>query len=127
MIDMAMMQAAIQEAREELAAGRLRHVNQIETSDHSGECFCMGIHRREARAYSIVSLAGLVERKLGLEIAGLLDVMRDVPDNTLRHLFYPQFAPRVYDEITPARAVNAIDRWLEKSTDVWGHSLTDPV
>src|ERR1700686_418322 len=55
------MRAAIREARDDLAAGRLQHIQQADKAE--GPCFNMGIHRTETDGYSIVGLIGLVERK----------------------------------------------------------------
>jgi hypothetical protein len=115
------MRAAINEARDDLAAGRLRHVAQADDARNLGACFNMGIHRTEAGDHSIVGLIGLVERKLGLEPTAMIDVMRDAPDNSLWDLFYPdQFSPADIERITPQDTVVAIDRWLAKSNDIWG-------
>jgi hypothetical protein len=115
------MRAAIREARDDLAAGRLRHVAQADDTRNLGACFNMGIHRTEAGDHSIVGLIGLVERNLGLEQTAMIDVMRDAPDNSLWDLFYPDcFSPRDIERVTPQDAVLAIDRWFAKSNDIWG-------
>lgn len=113
------MRAAIREARDDLAAGRLRHVSQADDARNLGPCFNMGIHRTEAGDHSIVGLIGLVERKLGLPVTGMIDVMRDAPDNSLWELFYPERSPVEIEQITPQETVNAIDRWLNEPTEVW--------
>jgi hypothetical protein len=124
--DIAAMRAAIREARDDLAAGRLRHVRQADDTKNFGPCFNMGIHRTEAGDHSIVGLVGLVERKLGLEVTGMIDVMRDAPENSLWDLwdlFYPNLSPITYDAITPQEAVLAIDAWFAKERDPWGTSV----
>jgi hypothetical protein len=107
------MRAAIREARDDLAAGQLKHIHQCDAAE--GLCFNMGIHRVEANGYSIVGLIGLVERKLGLPVTGMIDVMRDAPDNSLWDLFYPKGSPVDIENITPQEIVAAIDRWLARS------------
>jgi hypothetical protein len=83
------MRAAIREVRDDLA---------------NGGDFNMGLHGS--------SIVGLVERKLGLPYAGMIDVMRDAPDNSLWDLFYPHFEPAHFIKITPQDAVVAIENWL---------------
>jgi hypothetical protein len=115
------MRAAISEARDDLVAGRLRHVAQADDARNLGACFNMGIHRTEAGDHSIVGLIGLVERKLGLEPTAMIDVMRDAPDNSLWDLFYPDhLSPTDIERVTPQEAVSAIDKWLAKSEDIGG-------
>jgi hypothetical protein len=58
------------------------------------------------------SIIGIVERRLGLPYTGMIDVMRDAPDNALWELFYPHFDPAHFGKITRQDAVNAIDNWL---------------
>lgn len=116
-ISWAAMRAAIREARDDLYAGHLKHVYQTDVA--KGDCFNMGIHRVEDKDHSIVGLKGLVERKLGLPLHGMIELMRNAPDNTLWDLFYPERPPREIEQITPQDAVAAIDRWLENKIPYW--------